>query len=187
VDIIPADHARRLFKACEGAAYDDIRDMAILRLLWDSGGRRAEIGGLKVDDVHFESNTATVLGKGNKVRAIPFTATTARALRRYLTMARPRHPDAHYPNLWLGANGRMTPDGIRHVLDKRTEKAGLPHIRPHQFRNTLAHRFLAAGGNQNSLMLLMGWSSPQMVSRYVASTATELAHSEYHRLGLDDI
>ncbi|HEY3268517.1 MAG TPA: tyrosine-type recombinase/integrase [Armatimonadota bacterium] len=187
VEIIPPDWARRLFASAAGNEYDDLRDLAILRLLWDSGGRRAEIGSLRVEDLHWEANVAAVKGKGDKTRTIPFTGHSARALRRYLTQARPRHPDRGLPALWLGANGPMTPDGIRYVLDKRTKLAGLPHLHPHQFRHTMAHRFLAAGGNQNSLMLLMGWNTPQMVARYVASTATELAHSEYQRLGLDDV
>lgn len=186
VDIIPPEDARALFATCKGISFEDLRDLSVLLLLWDSGARRAEIAGLRCEDVHFESNTATVVGKGAKTRNIPFTAKTARQLRKYMTQARPRHPDAYMRNLWLGANGAMTSDGIRHILDRRCEEAGLAHIHPHQFRHTLAHRYLANGGNQNNLMLLMGWSSPQMVARYVQSTATELAIGEYQRLGLDE-
>lgn len=186
LDVISDDYAKKLFKACEGLHYEDIRDTAILRTLWDSGGRRAEIGHLRVEDLHFEARIALVTGKGDKVRAVPFTVTTARALRRYLTMARPRHEDAGRPELWLGSNGPMTPDGIRHVLDKRVRLAGLPHLKPHQFRATMAVRYIRKRGNATSLRLIMGWESLQMVSRYTKAVETELALDEYHALDMDD-
>jgi site-specific recombinase XerD len=181
-----ADDVRALIKACVGPTYEDIRDTAMVRLLIDTGMRRAELGNLRVDDVRLEANVAIVTGKGEKTRACPFYPKTAQALRRYIFQARPRHPDRTSAKLWLGANGAMTPDGVRWVLDFRADKAHIRHINPHAFRNLAAHRYLSHGGNQNNLMVLMGWTSPQMVAHYVQSTAVELAIGEYQRLGLDD-
>ena len=45
------DSLRALLKACEGQAFVDRRDMAIVRLFLDSGARRAEIAGLMVDGI----------------------------------------------------------------------------------------------------------------------------------------
>ena len=72
------DQLRRLLKACQGRAFADRRDTALLRLLLDTGMRRAEIAGLGVGDVDFDHNVALVLGKGRRPRACPFGRKAAR-------------------------------------------------------------------------------------------------------------
>jgi integrase len=72
------------------------------------------------------------------------------------------------------------------MLDRRAEKAGVGHVHPHQFRHTAAHRWLAEGGGEGDLMMLMGWKSRQMVSRYDASAAAERARDAHRRMALGD-
>jgi integrase len=55
VPVVVDDDLRRLLKACEGKAYADVRDAAIIRLFLDTGCRRAEIAGLALDDVGFDA------------------------------------------------------------------------------------------------------------------------------------
>lgn len=62
---------RALLKACEGTSFEDRRDMAIIRLLMDTGMRRAECAGLKVSDVDFDLEVALVMGKGRRGRSCP--------------------------------------------------------------------------------------------------------------------
>jgi len=61
-------------RACEGAHFDDRRDMAIIRTLGDTGMRRSEIGGLTVDDLDFDAMVAWVMGEGSRPRPCPFGA-----------------------------------------------------------------------------------------------------------------
>ena len=67
--VLGEDELRQLLKACEGREFEQRRDTAIIRLLLDTGMRRAECGGLRVEDIDFEMNTAVVLGKGRRPRA----------------------------------------------------------------------------------------------------------------------
>src|SRR5581483_7989992 len=99
-EVLSDDELRRLLKTCDGKDFDSRRDMAILRLLIDTGLRRAELAGLKVADVDFDLNIAAVVGKGSRPRAVPFGRKTAVALDRYLRV-RGHHRDAARPELWL--------------------------------------------------------------------------------------
>jgi site-specific recombinase XerD len=166
---------RALLKVCAGSDFGSLRDTAIVRLFLDTGMRLDELAKLRVDDVDLDyDNTATVLGKGRRPRMCPFGAKTAQALDRYLRQ-RARQKRAEVPKPWLGVNGRgaMTDNGIAQIVRKRGTEAGIKGVHPHMFRHTFAHEWRMAGGDDDSLMRLVGWRSRQMLHRYGASAAAQ--------------
>ena len=79
VAVVTGAQIDALLRACQGSAFEDRRDEAIVRLLLDTGMRRGECAGLTFDDVDLDQDVAVVLGKGRRQRACPFGKRTARA------------------------------------------------------------------------------------------------------------
>lgn len=185
VEQVELEDLKKVLKTCREKKFENLRDEAMIRFLYDTGVRSAEMIGMQLDDVDVRGRCATVLGKGRRPRTIEFGAKTSLALDRYLR-ARRAHTFSSSPWFWLGARGEMTDSGLRQMLERRSIAAGVRHIHPHALRHSQATEHLRNGGSETALMRNMGWRSPQMIRRYTAAAAEELARQEHRRLALGD-
>ena len=182
IPLVPDDTLKKLLKACAGREFTELRDTAIIRVLIDTGVRREEVASIPLDDLDLDTDSVTITRKGRRPATLDLSAKTCQALERYLR-ARSHHPLARRPELWLGekARGPLTADGIRQMLDRRCDEAGIPHIHPHQFRHTAADYAMKSGMSDNDIMRNFGWKSRQMLARYAAANADERAREAHRR------
>jgi len=127
------DQIRALLKVCaEDHTFAGRRDEALIRVLLDSGARRAEIAALRwtpdnpeANDVSLDERQLRVLGKGRRERIVVIGREAVRALDRYLRYRDggtrhgkriPPHHSAHLPNLWLGPKGVFTQSGMGQMI-----------------------------------------------------------------------
>ena len=188
VERLSDEQCAGLIKACQGKLFVDRRDEAIARLMIETGMRAREVIGLSTDDVDLAQGLAVVRrGKGGKGRVVPFSPQVARSIDRYLRMRRP-HRLAHTPALWLGDNGQtFAYHGLNVTMKRHAELAGIKGFHLHLLRHTAASRWLAAGGSENGLMAVAGWSSREMLDRYTRASATDRAAAESRSLNLGDL
>jgi site-specific recombinase XerD len=141
-----------------------------------------------MSDLDERNQTITVVGKGDKIRLVPYGVKTGTAIDRYLRELEQEQSERVTPNgkLWIGRQGPLSTSGIDDVLHRICDDAGVPRLHWHQLRHTLAHTWLASGGTEGDLMSVAGWSSRSMLDRYAKSAQVERAHAAAKRMSLGD-
>lgn len=175
--ILPAlspDDVKRILNVCETP-----RDAAVVLCLLDTGLRASEFCALDVADVDLKTGAVQVRrGKGGKGRVAFLGAKARKALLKYLMTRGEVKPDEP---LWLSENtgARLTHHGLRLLLRRLGQRAGVEHCNPHTFRRTFALWSLRAGMNVYALQQIMGHSDLSILRRYLALVEQDLA--EAHR------
>lgn len=177
--ITPAELARLLETASQPAAHGltdaeaaavCARNAALIALLFDTLLRAGELCRIEVRDLDLERLKLIVhRGKGGASRTAWFSLPTADFLRVWLSH-RPQTPTPPH-HLFIGIRGDtpggpLTPSGLRTILRKIGERAGLPGVSPHAFRRGGAVALTLNGAPSRIVQILGGWSNIQMVEVY---------------------
>jgi integrase/recombinase XerD len=151
--------AERLIEAASGTKPRDLRDRALVELLYGAGLRVSEAVGLERGGVDLDERLVRSIGKGGKERIVPLGRRGAEALRRYLSRGRPFLDRRHRPELFLNAQGgALTRAGAFLILRRLADKAGLEpgRVHPHLLRHSFATHLLEGGADLRSVQEMLG-------------------------------
>src|SRR5215470_7310805 len=136
------------------------RDRALFELAYSSGLRLAELAGLDLDRVDFDTGEVRVWGKGAKERIVPIGTAARAAIRAWLPV-RATLPGGDPKALFLGRSGaRISPRAIERRLAEWAVKQGLTqHVHPHMLRHSFASHVLQSSGDLRAVQEMLGHAS----------------------------
>ena len=152
----------------------EIRDLAIVELMYSSGLRVSEAANINVGDFEEDMTFLRVLGKGSKTRLVPIGRFAISAINNWL-IERDKivsRSDA----LFLNSKGtRLTVRSVQLRLKKMALKQGLPPIHPHMLRHSFATHMLESSGDLRTIQELLGHSSLSTTQIYTKLDYQHLA------------
>lgn len=147
----------------------DLRDRAILELLYATGLRVSELVGVDLMDVNFNERLIRVRGKGKKERLIPFGRTAEETLRAYLHARASIHKgQVEDTPMFLNYRGkRLSSRSVERIVDKYIRKSALrKKISPHSLRHSFASHLLSRGADLRVIQELLGHESLATTQKY---------------------
>jgi integrase/recombinase XerC len=180
------DEAATFVQLPQGDSLRDLRDRAILELLYASGLRVAELVGLNDQGLDLKVQTVIVLGKRNKQRMVPFGDFAAHAIRDYLA-ARSRlklekpDKDGGQP-VFVSVNGRrLNSRDVQRLVERfRLNLSAARKVTPHTLRHSFATHLLERGADLRSIQELLGHSSLSTTQQYT-HVSPEHLRQEYEK------
>jgi integrase/recombinase XerD len=175
-----------LLAATHGGSPREIRDRALLEVLYATGLRVSELCGLRMADVKAEQGYLQCFGKGSKQRIVPLGEAAASALRRYLAEGRPTLVGARQsPWLFVNARGgaRLSRIGCWKILKACGRRAGLQaHLSPHVLRHSFATHLLERGADLRAIQAMLGHAdlTTTQIYTHVLEARLREAYDRFH-------
>ncbi len=183
LDLITPTELGRLMQAARGTGEQELRDTAILELLFSTGLRVSELCSLN-SDLDLTQDSFSVRGKGEKVRVVFLSSVAKSAVMAYLK-ARKDMGEALFVNMPVGKAipSRLTPRSIERIMKKYAIKAGITKkVTPHVLRHVFATDLLNNGADIRSVQQLLGHASINTTQIYTHITDSHLRdiHKKFH-------
>lgn len=154
----------------------NLRDMALLYLLYATGMRVTEVVSLQMSDLDLDSGVLYCPGKDGQVRTLPFDEETAAVLREYLTSGRPHLlKSGDELALFLNHRGRqLTRQGLWLIIKAYAREANLSaDVTPHTLRHSFAAHKLESGADLQRIQQLLGHANISTTQVYAQVTEEE--------------
>ena len=173
-EVISDEDIEKLRDSCT-----NLRDLAMIDLLYSTGIRVGELVRLNIEDVNFESRECVVFGKGDKERRVYFDAKTKIHLKNYLESRRDTNR-ALFVSL-LAPYNRLAISGVEIRLRKMGRMLNLKSIHPHKFRRTMATRAIDKGMPIEQVQKILGHSQIDTTMQYaiVNQNNVKMSHQKY--------
>ncbi|PCM43889.1 site-specific tyrosine recombinase XerD [Marinobacter sp. ANT_B65] len=187
-DSLTEDEVESLLAEPDPGLPIELRDKAMLEILYGCGLRVSELTGLRVDQVNLRQGVIRVTGKGDKERLVPLGEEAVDWLLRYMKEGRPellkgRACDALFPGNRPAAMTRQTFwYRVRHYA---TRTGIRKHLSPHTLRHAFATHLLNHGADLRVVQMLLGHSdlSTTQIYTHVARQRLQSLHQAHHPRG----
>ena len=177
--------------------YEKRRKRLVIKILYDTGLRRAELIGLNNEDFDLGRGIIRVLGKGNKMREIPVLPSLSKEISLYLqatALMKSGDIQAKTPLILSKSGRRLYPMEVERIVKEELGDAGIMgKTSPHVLRHTLATGLLDSGADLNSIKEMLGHSSLAATQVYTHNSIEKLkqvyknAHPRAKRGGIMEI
>ncbi|PLX94025.1 MAG: site-specific tyrosine recombinase XerD [Desulfuromonas sp.] len=183
----PAE-VERLLQSPQGRDPLDVRDRAMLELLYATGLRVSELIGLKLGDLELRLGCLRAFGKRAKQRLVPMGEEAVTSVQTYLEGSRARLAgEKETPFLFLNRRGGgLTRQGFWKMMKRRAQEAGiLKNISPHTLRHSFATHLLENGADLRAVQTMLGHADISTTQIYTHVTRERLrqVHEKFHPRG----
>lgn len=157
----------------------ELRDRALLEMLYATGARISEVVGLDVDDLTLTDGEecAVLHGKGDKQRVVPIGHAASAALQAYVTRGRAElaRRGRGAAAVFLNSRGsRLSRQSAWSILKSAAERARLTDVSPHTLRHSFATHLLSGGADVRVVQELLGHASVATTQVYTLVTRDSL-------------
>lgn len=176
-NVLAAEQVAKLIAAPDPEDPLQLRDVAMLELMYAAGLRASEVATIEIDRLHFDLGVVRVLGKGDKERIVPIGRPAQQAAERYLEDLRPKllRPDKPTDRLLLSRTGSpITRVVVWQIIKRHALRAGLHDVHPHLLRHSFATHLLAGGADLRVVQELLGHSNINTTQIYTHVDRTHL-------------
>lgn len=157
----------------------NVRNKAIFELLYATGLRISELTSLKINDINFKERLVRVMGKGRKVRIVPFNENALIAVKKYIRLSSNEYSNrGEY--VFLNYRGsKISVRGVEKTLKTlflQVSESG-KNVYPHLFRHSFATHLLQRGANLRIIQELLGHSNLSTTEKYTSLNYKDLLKS----------
>jgi len=184
-EILTRDDFEHIVRQVKGARPADLRDRAMIELLYATGLRVSELVHLSIHDLELNVGYLRTKGKGSKERIVPIGRAAIRALKNYLpTLRHSSTPGPRVRALFPGRGGReITRQGFWKILRRYAAAAGIrKRITPHTLRHSFATHLLEGGADLRSVQAMLGHAdiATTQIYTHVSREHLKRLHQKYH-------
>jgi len=184
-DVLSAAEIESMINATDGHRGQDIRDRAILELLYASGMRVSELADLKCENVNTEIGYVRCIGKGQKERIVPVGKQACNAVKKYLEKVRGKVVKTPaVSSLFVSRLGkRISRQSIWKLIKFYAKKAKIKKaIKTHTLRHSFATHLLENGADLRSVQEMLGHSdiSTTQIYTHVDRERLRSIHKQFH-------
>lgn len=164
----------------------ELRNSAILELLYSCGLRVSELTSLLVNDIDLQSGLMKATGKGSKERLVPVGEEALEVISKYLSEARHifQKKDITSRKLFLNRSGKgLSRQAVWKLIKQYCRDAGVnKKVTPHTFRHSFATHMIERGADLRSVQMLLGHSdiSTTQIYTHISLTRMKEVYRKFH-------